>query len=206
MIDTPRNRPVALVAGPDTAVRTAITARLESSGWEISAGLADKPVTGLVHVPDLFTSDRPVRQRAVVDEFFEAVEQVRPRLRARVDGGARIVAVTCRDGLGWPDRPHIAAASGALVSATRSLALQLGQAGITVNAVSALPPEGSPLREGGDPVGTHLREPAALTPEPVTMEDIARTVGFFLDDRSGYITGQVLHCCGGASLLSSLSV
>jgi acetyl-CoA acetyltransferase len=53
---------------------------------------------------------------------------------------------------------------------------------------------------------THLFEPVPLTGEPVTPEDIAATVTFFLDRRSGYITGQVLHCCGGASLLSSLSV
>jgi NAD(P)-dependent dehydrogenase (short-subunit alcohol dehydrogenase family) len=45
-----------------------------------------------------------------------------------------------------------------------------------------------------------------LTGEPVTPEDIAAAITFFLDRRSGYITGQVLHCCGGASLLSSLSV
>ena len=44
------------------------------------------------------------------------------------------------------------------------------------------------------------------TGAPVTPEDIAAAVAFFLDRRSGYITGQILHCCGGASLLSSLSV
>lgn len=118
----------------------------------------------------------------------------------------RIVVITSRDGLGWPSRPDLAAQSGALVSAARSLALQLGRAGTTVNVVAALPPEGSPLRDAGRPENTHLYEPEALTPEPVTVHDIAETVAFFLDSRSSYITGQVLNCCGGASLLSSLSV
>jgi len=54
--------------------------------------------------------------------------------------------------------------------------------------------------------GSHLHEPVPLSGSPVTEEDIAETVSFFLDHRCGYITGQVLHCCGGASLLSSLSV
>ena len=63
-----------------------------------------------------------------------------------------------------------------------------------------------PRRDAGTVPGTHLYEPVPLTGEPVTADDIAAAVAFFLDRRSGYITGQILHCCGGASLLSSLSV
>jgi NAD(P)-dependent dehydrogenase (short-subunit alcohol dehydrogenase family) len=63
------------------------------------------------------------------------------------------------------------------------------------------------LTVGEEPAaGTHLYEPVPLTGEPVTADDIAAAVAFFLDRRSGYLTGQILHCCGGVSLLSSLSV
>ena len=93
-----------------------------------------------------------------------------------------------------------------MVAAVRSLALAHGQAGITVNGVIGIPPDAASRRDAGPAPGTHLFEPVALTGEPVTPEDIAADVTFFLDRRSGYITGQTLHCCGGASLLSSLSV
>jgi NAD(P)-dependent dehydrogenase (short-subunit alcohol dehydrogenase family) len=33
-----------------------------------------------------------------------------------------------------------------------------------------------------------------------TPEDIARAVLFLADRENGYITGQVLHVCGGSSL------
>ncbi|KRE64949.1 hypothetical protein ASG92_18310 [Arthrobacter sp. Soil736] len=215
----PRHPRLAVLASPGTAIATAVADRLRSGGWvvktigqdpdpgEINALLAgQEAIDGLIYEPGLLDGGNAISAGGVVGSLLKLVEQLRPHLRARADGGARIVAISSRDGLGWPDRPHIAAAAGPLVAVSRSLALQLGQDGVTVNVVAALPPQGSILRDAGQPAGTHLREPEPLTPAPVTAEDIASTSEFFLDDRSGYITGQVLYCCGGASLLSSLSV
>lgn len=210
---------VAVLASPGTATATAIADRLRDAGWavktlnqdpdpaEINALLAEhEAIDGLIYEPGLLDGSHGINAGDIVGNLLKLVEQLRPQLRPRTDGGARIVSVSSRDGLGWPDRPRIAAAAAALIAVSRSLALQLGPAGITVNVVAALPPEGSTLRDAGQPAGTHLHEPKALTPAPVTTEDIASTSEFFLDARSGYITGQVLYCCGGASLLSSLSV
>lgn len=209
---------VAVLASPGTATATAIADRLRDAGWavktinedpnpaEINALLAEhEAIDGLIYEPGLLDGSHGINGADVVGGLLKLVEQLRPQLRPRTDGGARIVAISSRDGLGWPDRPHIAAAA-ALIALSRSLALQLGPDGITVNVVAALPPQGSILRDAGRPAGTHLREPEPLTPAPVTPQDIASTSEFFLDARSGYITGQVLYCCGGASLLSSLSV
>lgn len=201
---------VALVAGRESPVASAMVDRLRATGWTPALDLADGAgqgmVTALVYEPGLWCGEDNVDVGAIVDEFTGLVERALPRLRSGADCGARIVVVTSRDGLGWHDRPNIAATSAALVASARSLALRLGPSGITVNVVAALPPVDSPLRASGQPAGTHLNEPDTLLPEPVTVQDIARTVAFFLDSRSGYITGQVLYCCGGASLLSSLSV
>lgn len=218
----PRSPKLAVLVSPGTPTATAIADRLSSGGWvvkaisgnsdqrEIDALLAGQDaIDGLIYEPGLLDGGEGVNTVSVVGNvvgnLLNLVEQIRPRLSTRADGGARIVSISSRDGLGWPDRPHIAGAAGALVAVSRSLALQLGPAGVTVNVVAALPPEGSKLRDAGPPAGTHLREPKPLTPSPVTVEDIASTTEFFLDTRSGYITGQVLYCCGGASLLSSLS-
>lgn len=210
---------VAVIASPGTATATAIADRLRDAGWavktinerpdptEIHTLLAEhEAIDGLIYEPGLLDGSNGTNAGNVVDSLLTLVEQLRPQLRPRTHGGARIVAISSRDGLGWPDRPHVAAAAAALISVSRSLALQLGPDGITVNVVAALPPQGSVLKDAGSPAGTHLREPEPLTAAPVTTQDIASTSEFFLDARSGYITGQVLYCCGGASLLSSLSV
>jgi len=34
-----------------------------------------------------------------------------------------------------------------------------------------------------------------------SREDVAHAIDFFLDERSGYVTGQVLYVCGGTSLV-----
>ncbi|MEV5384497.1 SDR family oxidoreductase [Streptomyces sp. NPDC052721] len=198
----------ALVLDPArTATAAAITTRLHSAGYQVtSSAVFEDPtdsVDAFVYEPGLLDG---VSTNNASEQLLTMVSRLVPFLRTQEEGGSRIVVIASRDGLGWPSRPELAAQSGALVSAARSLALQLGRTGTTVNVVSALPPEGSPLRRSGRPEQTHLYEPQELTPQPVAVEDIADTAAFFLDSRSGYITGQVLHCCGGASLLSSLSV
>ncbi|MEU4173011.1 SDR family oxidoreductase [Streptomyces sp. NPDC026665] len=199
----------ALVLSPmSTVTASAIAGRLTSDGYqtETVAGPFTEvsgPIDAFVYEPGL-VENAPLWGTS--DQLIGAIRLIRPHLRSAQEGGSRIVVITSRDGLGWPDRPDLAAEAAALASTARSLALQLGRTGTTVNAVAALPPEGSPLRNAGRPENTHLYEPEALTPHPVTVEDIADTAAFLLDPRSGYITGQVLYCCGGASLLSSLSV
>jgi hypothetical protein len=197
----------------DEAVTDAVVRALEADGWRVVVVRGDTevvtehdaPVGGVVYVPGLLADTVGVRTDPVA-ALVDLVEWVRPHLSPAGDGGARIVAVGSRDWLGWPSRPRLAAQAAALVATVRSLALAHGQAGITVNAVIGTPPDAATRRDAGPAPGTHLYEPVSLTGSPVTPDDIAAAVAFFLDRRSGYITGQILHCCGGASLLSSLSV
>jgi hypothetical protein len=199
----------------DEAVTAAVVRTLEQDGWTVVVShgdgaaaatmVRDLPLDGVVYVPGLLAG--VVREH--VDPacaLLDLLEVVRPHLTDAEHGGARVVAVGCRDWLGWPTRPRVAAQAAGLIAAVRSLALAHGRAGITVNAVVGMPPDAEAIRAGEPAPGTHLYEPVPLTGQSVTAEDIAATVAFFLDSRSAYITGQVLHCCGGASLLSSLSV
>jgi Enoyl-(Acyl carrier protein) reductase len=199
----------------DEAVTAAVVRTLEQDGWTVvlshgdaaaaATVVRDLPLDGVVYVPGLLAG--VVREHVdPASALLDLLEVVRPHLTDAEHGGARVVAVGCRDWLGWPTRPRVAAQAAGLIAAARSLALAHGRAGITVNAVIGMPPDAEAIRAGEPAPGTHLYEPVPLTGQPVTAEDIAATVAFFLDSRSAYITGQVLHCCGGASLLSSLSV
>ena len=213
MIDPIESRQVLLVGR--TRVSTTLARRLGTAGWCVQeyghdesgpAIAAEQPVDAVVFDPGLIDDDSEPNPGAAAQQFLSLIDSLRGRLRPPESGGARIVILTGRDGLGWPDRPAASAANGALVAAARSLALALAPVGATVNVVAALPPVGSSLRSRPTPAGSHLRNPVELLPTEVTVGDIASTAAFFLDPRSGYLTGQVLYCCGGASLLSSLSV
>jgi NAD(P)-dependent dehydrogenase (short-subunit alcohol dehydrogenase family) len=191
----------------DEAVTDAVVRTLERDGWTVVHGSTEplQGVDGVVYVPGLL-AETAGTQIDPATKLMDLVDWLRPQFRSAADGGARVVAVGSRDWLGWPNRPRAAAQAAGLVATVRSLALAHGQAGVTVNAVMATPPDAATRREQGPVPGTHLYEPVPLTGAPVTPDDIAAAVAFFLDRRSGYITGQIVHCCGGASLLSSLSV
>jgi hypothetical protein len=201
----------------DETVTGAVVRTLERDGWQVTLargaatsaasalGKTGLAVDGVVYVPGLLAGVvYPHLDPATA--LLDLVDSLRPHLPSGENGGARVVAVGCRDWLGWPTRPRVAAQAAGLIATVRSLALAHGRAGLTVNAVIGMPPDANPIRAGQPAPGTHLYEPVPLTGEPVTADDIAAAVAFFLDPRSAYITGQVLHCCGGASLLSSLSV
>jgi NAD(P)-dependent dehydrogenase (short-subunit alcohol dehydrogenase family) len=199
----------------DETVTAAVVRILEQDGWTVAVShgdaaaaatmVRDVPLDGVVYVPGLLAG---VAREHVepASALLDLMEAVRPHLTDAEHGGARVVGVGCRDWLGWPTRPRVAAQAAGLIAAVRSLALAHGRAGVTVNAVIGMPPDAEVVRAGDPAPGTHLYEPVPLTGQPVTADDIAATVAFFLDPCSAYITGQVLHCCGGASLLSSLSV
>ncbi|MBS1696059.1 MAG: SDR family oxidoreductase [Actinobacteria bacterium] len=208
---------VFVLSHGDAAVTDAVVRTLEADGWGVvlERGQADaaadalpemhRPVHGVVYVPGLLDGVVHAGYDPAT-ALLQLVGSLRPHLPPTAHGGARVVAVGSRDWLGWPTRPRVAAQAAALVATVRSLALAHGQAGITVNAVVGMSAHAASRRDDGPAPGTHLYEPVPLSGVPVSAEDIAASVAFFLDPRSGYITGQILHCCGGASLLSSLSV
>lgn len=117
-------------------------------------------------------------------------------------GFGRVVNITSRAVLGKEGRSAYAASKAALEGLTRTWALELGADGITVNSVGP----GSirtPMFHASNPPGSPAtqaiidRIPIKRMGEP---EDIANAVAFFLDNRSGFITGQCLYVCGGLTV------
>lgn len=115
-------------------------------------------------------------------------------------GAGRVVLLSGRDYLGWPGRAEAAVDLAGTVSLGRSLALELGQRGVTVNVVCP-PAELGAVQVTEDPWAA---PPPPLT-GPIEAEDVAFAVGFLSHPASGYLTGQVIHVSGGLSVLSSLS-
>jgi NAD(P)-dependent dehydrogenase (short-subunit alcohol dehydrogenase family) len=101
---------------------------------------------------------------------------------------------------GAPYMSHYVAAKSAVNGLTKSLALEYGPSGITVNAVPPGFIDTPMLRKAeehgylGDIEKTIAATPVRRIGKP---EDIAAAVAFLVSEEAGYITGQILGVNGG---------
>jgi 3-oxoacyl-[acyl-carrier protein] reductase len=117
-------------------------------------------------------------------------------------GFGRIVNIASRAALGKEFRTSYAGSKGALISATRVWALELGKYGITVNAIGPGPVETELFKHANPPGSERTKKlieniPVGRIGQP---SDIAAAADYFLSDQAGYVTGQALYVCGGMSV------
>jgi 3-oxoacyl-[acyl-carrier protein] reductase len=135
---------------------------------------------------------------------LQIVQATLPGMRAAQFG--RIVNVSSLTVLGLPQRTSYAAAKAALISFTRTWALELATSGITVNAVAPGPTETELFRDNSPPGSASEARFLALVPMNrfARPTEIAAAIAFLLSDEAAYITGQTLFVDGGASIGKSL--
>jgi 2-hydroxycyclohexanecarboxyl-CoA dehydrogenase len=131
---------------------------------------------------------------------FHTIQSVLPDM---VEAGwGRIVNISSSSThSGQPFMAHYVAAKSAVNGLTKSLALEYGPSGITVNAVPPGFVDTPMLRSAesrhllGGTVEDHInRTPVRRVGRP---EDIAAACAFFVSDEASYITGQILGVNGG---------
>ena len=119
----------------------------------------------------------------------------------RAAGFGRIVNIVAR-GAGQADRVVYSATKAGLVGLTRTLAMELGGDGITVNAIGP-GPIATDLFTKSNPAGAPQTERiinSIVVKRLGTPEDVARAAMFFLSPDNGFVTGQMLYVCGGTTL------
>ena len=123
-----------------------------------------------------------------------------PTMRARQYG--RIVNIGSRAALGKEGRTVYGGTKAGLVGMTRTWALELAADGITVNVI-APGPIATELYEASNPPDSPQTQklvasiPVKRVGKP---QEVAHAVAMLMDERAGFVTGQLLYVCGGVSV------
>ncbi len=114
----------------------------------------------------------------------------------------RVVVISSRAALGLETRTAYATTKAGQLGMVRTWALELGQHGITVNAIAP----GPIVTDMFTRVVPEHSDKARAIAQSIPVKrlgqpgDIAHTTLFLVSPDSGFITGQCLFVCGGASL------
>jgi len=131
---------------------------------------------------------------------IQCLQALLPGMKAAHFG--RVVNIASRAALGKELRTVYAATKAGLIGMAKVWALELGEYGITANAVGPGPIR-TELFNKGNPADSP-RTKAIIDAIPVRRigmpDDIANAVAFLIDSRSGFVTGQVLYVCGGMTV------
>ncbi len=123
-----------------------------------------------------------------------------PAMKAR--GFGRVLFNGSRAALGVPTRTAYSATKAGIIGMARTWALELAPHGITVNVVAPGPIQTDNfwgIVEKGSEKEAELakRIPVGRLGQ---VEDVTNAFLFFCDPSSGFVTGQTLYVCGGASV------
>ncbi|WP_456278634.1 SDR family oxidoreductase [Bacillus sp. AK128] len=125
--------------------------------------------------------------------FLLSVEFARQFQQEKLKNG-RIINLTSGQDIGaMPGELAYAATKGAISAFTRSLAIELGPIGITVNAVNPGPTDSTWMN---DEIRKQLQPKFAMGRIGLP-EDAANVIGFLVSEDAKWLTGQIIHSEGG---------
>jgi len=207
VVNLDREAPAELLPG-ESFIRVDLADR-EATAAALADAVAQHAPTRLVNNAGVV---RPGPLEDVAVEDLEAVvslnlrcsiqcaQALLPAMKAARLG--RIVNISSRAALGKELRTVYAATKAGLIGMTKTWALELAAHGITVNAIGP-GPIGTELFHAANPPDSPKTK-AIVAGVPVrrlgTPEDIAHAAAFLLDERAGFVTGQVVYVCGGMTV------
>ncbi|MGM0719073.1 MAG: 3-oxoacyl-ACP reductase FabG [Actinomycetota bacterium] len=115
----------------------------------------------------------------------------------------RVVNLSSTSALGNRGQANYSAAKAGMQGFTKTLAIELGKFGVTANCIALGFIASEMTKATAERIGVDWEEfKAARAKEipvqrPGAPEDIAQTVSFFVDERSSFVSGQVIYVAGG---------
>jgi 3-oxoacyl-[acyl-carrier protein] reductase len=157
-------------------LRDALLFKMTDSDWDSVMG---------VHLRGAFVMSRAVQAHQVAA------------------GWGRIVNLSSTSALGNRGQANYAAAKAGIQGFTKTLAIELGQFGVTVNAVATGFIATDMLRGTAERLGITLDHFLAEAAKEIPVRrtglpaDVAAAVAFFASEEASFVSGQVLYVAGG---------
>jgi 3-oxoacyl-[acyl-carrier protein] reductase len=142
---------------------------------------------------------------AVIDthlkgSFLVARAAQKPMVQQRY---GKMVFISSVSALGNRGQTNYAAAKAGLQGMTRTLAIELGQFNINVNAVGPGFIETAMTRATAERVGINFEQMKAETASRTPLrrvgqpEDVGNVIAFLVSDEASYVSGQTIYVAGG---------
>ncbi|HNP34829.1 MAG TPA: SDR family oxidoreductase [Woeseiaceae bacterium] len=194
----PKLRDVAVDLADDGACKAAIATL--TSEFEITNLVHNAGVIRPALLEDVDLADVEYLSRLHLHAGILLLQGILPAMKKAAFG--RVVIIGSRAMLGLQTRTAYAATKAAQIGMVRTWALELGPFGITVNAVAPGPVVTDMFTDVVPADSDKAAQLAASLPVRRLghADDIARATMFFLEPDNGFVTGQTLFACGGASL------
>jgi NAD(P)-dependent dehydrogenase (short-subunit alcohol dehydrogenase family) len=154
-----------------------------------------KALGGKKALDELTTKEWDDVLRVNVRGTWQAIKSVLPTMKRHGGHIVNISSTTARSGTrGFP---HYVASKAAVEGLTRAAARELGQHGITVNAVALGLVDDEATNELNDRAYVEAAATRRAIKRTMYPSDVASVVRFLCSDASGFITGQVMIVDGG---------
>ncbi|MBC3192349.1 3-oxoacyl-ACP reductase FabG [Pseudonocardia sp. C8] len=115
----------------------------------------------------------------------------------------RVVNLSSTSALGNRGQANYSAAKAGLQGFTKTLAIELGKFGITANCIAPGFIASEMTKATAERLGVDWEEFKTMRAKEIPVqragapEDIAQMVSFFVDERSSFVSGQVIYVAGG---------